>query len=396
MIRGSWIPPVPLALGAFFGAASWLIVLIYGLEPTFAWELAWIHAVALGSFTTIALSVLIHVIPGFTDLRWRAEGIARWCAVITPFAALGLVGSFALENADGVWFFGLLAAATIVTYAGIAVATLMQRPEDRAEAAIARAMVSVLIFLAIAAALGALLANALRTGEGSVLRLAPVHASVALIGWLTLLTMGVSARTFRPILRSVSRWKALHIISNAAMLVCAVAAAAAFSLGSHTAIVASLALGLCAAILYAVDGLDRVARATTPHRPAHVFVASSLGWLIVASIAAVCGWYPLAIVLALSGWLGQMINAHLHHIGIRVIATTIAGDDNEARPWELLNMRVGWFTAVVDQCAVCALALGVAFAVPGAFVVGALLGLAGTGAFLLNVRIAIRKAPGLA
>lgn len=393
MIRGSWIPPVPLALGALFAALSWAIVFAYGLDPTFAWQLAWIHAVALGAFTTIALSVLVHVVPGFTDLAWRAEKLARWCAVILPFAAAVLVASFITMNVAGIAAGGGVAAIVILLYAGAAIATLSQRPAERAEAAIARAMLLVMVFLAVAAALGAALADALRTGNGAVLRLAPVHASVALVGWLTLLTMGVSARTFRPILRSVSRWLVLHRFSNGAMLLCALVAAIGFALAQPLVVTVGFVLGLVGAVLYAVDGLDRVARATTPHRPAHIFVASSLVWLVLAAVAALAGWYPLAVTIALAGWLGQMINAHLHHLGIRVIATTIAGDENEARPWQLLDMQVGWFTALVDQGAVLALVIGVIAAAPAAFFTAAILGAAGTIAFLFNVRIAIRKAP---
>ena len=33
-MRG-WIPPLPLALGALFGALSWTLVVLYGVMPSF-------------------------------------------------------------------------------------------------------------------------------------------------------------------------------------------------------------------------------------------------------------------------------------------------------------------------------------------------------------------------
>ncbi|HET9030206.1 MAG TPA: hypothetical protein VFN49_08515 [Candidatus Aquilonibacter sp.] len=396
MIRGSWIPPVPLAAGAVMGVLSWVLVLAYAAAPSMGLELAWIHTVALGSFTTIALAVLVHVVPGFTDLRWRGEAIARWCAVLLPFAALGFVASFVLMNVGGIAWFGTLCASLAVVYAIVALVTLRQRTADPTDAAIARALGIVMAALAIAAILGAIAAQALRTGNGAGLRLAPVHASVAIIGWLTLLTMGVSTRTFRPILRSVSRWKVLHIVSNAGMTLCAIGAAIGFAMDASWLVTASFVAGLASGLCYAVDGFDRVARATTPHRPAHVFVAASLTWLLVAIVAALFGRYDVAIAVALAGWLGQMINAHLHHLGIRVIATTIAGDDNEARPWELLDMRLGWIGACAAQAAVVALAFGILSGLSTAFAVAGVAGLVFTLAFAANVVHAIGASRALA
>ncbi len=393
---GSWIPPVPLALGALFGLVSWIIAIAYGIDPSFGRGVAWIHAVALGSITTIAMSVLIHVIPGFTDLEWRFRSLARWSALLLPFAAAGLVASFFSMKIGGIALFGSTAAAIVIAYVVPAIATLLQRAPSQAEAAIARAFLFVMLFLGVAVVIGGFVAYAFSSGDARGLRLAPAHGALALIGWLTLLTMGVSARTLRPMLRADSRWRPLHIASNSAMLLCALIVAAGFTAGSAIVTTTGFALGLVAALLYAFDAFDRVRRATTPNRPAHAFVASALAWLVIASIAALAGNYPLAIVVALAGWLGQMVNAHLHHLGIRVIATTIGGDENETRPWEMIDMRVGWATVLLDQLAVLALAVGVLLSASAFIICGGILGLAGMLALFVNVRIAMQKVtPGL-
>lgn len=151
-------------------------------------------------------------------------------------------------------------------------------------------------------------------------------------------------------------------------------------------------IGLIAATLYATDGFDRVHRAKTPNRPAQAFVVASLLWLLFAASAAATGAYNVAVVAALSGWLGQMINAHLHHIGIRVIATTFAGDDDETRPWQLLNAPMSWATVVCAQAAVVLLVFGVAIQPSWCFLASGSIGLLAAAAFGTNAGIAIRRA----
>ncbi len=399
-MRG-WIPPVPLALGALFGVLSWALVILYGVAPSFGIALAWIHAVALASFTTIALSVLIHVVPAFTDLSWRGEQVARWSAKLLPFAAAGLVISFANGFGNGVAAFGLASALLILSYASVAIATLAQRAPEVTEGVIARAFLPVMAFLAVAAVLGGLLAYGYQNGHARLLPFAPEHGAVAITGWLTMLVMGVSARTFRPILGSEPRWRPMHIASTSLMLFAAVAIPFAFAIGNLVLTHLAFALALIASLAYASDGFDRVRRARTPNKPAHAFVAAALIWLIFSATVALMGAYGLAVVSALAGWLGQMINAHLHHIGIRVIATTFGGDDDETRPWQLTNARLSWTTFILAQVAVALLVSAVASNASLEFIASGCAGLSAALAFAANVGIAIghasrtRKAGGI-
>lgn len=387
-----WIPPLPLGLGALFGVVSWALVIAYGVRPSFGIALAWIHAVALGSFTTIAFAVLVHVIPGFTGLSWRLELAARWSGRLLPFAAAGFVVSLATGFGIGVGLFGATSALLIVAYAIAAIVTLAQRAPDATEAAIARAFLIVMLFLAAAAILGGLLARGYQRGDALLLQLAPEHGAVAIVGWLTMLTMGVSARTFRPILGSEPRWRPMHIASNSLMLLGAVAIPCAFASANAVLTHVAFALAFAGAVAYASDGFDRVRRARTPNRAAHAFVAASLVWLVFAAAVALTGAYELAIVSALAGWLGQMINAHLHHIGIRVIATTVAGEDDETRPWQLIDARLGWTTFVLAQAAVLLLLGAVATGASAVFIAGGCAGLGAALTFAANVLVAVGRA----
>jgi hypothetical protein len=54
-----WIPPVPLFSGLLFQLGSWVLVVLYGFAPSVGLALAWVHAVALGWLTLVALAVLL-------------------------------------------------------------------------------------------------------------------------------------------------------------------------------------------------------------------------------------------------------------------------------------------------------------------------------------------------
>src|SRR5579875_3324522 len=95
--RPHWIPPGGLLAGQLSFGAAWLALVGIGTRHggTLA-PLAWVHLVALAGVTTIALSILIHALPEFTDATWRRERMAR--IAIAPF----WIGAVAL--AAGFWF----------------------------------------------------------------------------------------------------------------------------------------------------------------------------------------------------------------------------------------------------------------------------------------------------
>jgi len=396
ILRNHWIPPFALALGAALNTVSWAIVFAYALVPSQALELAWIHTLALGTLTTIALAVLIHVVPGFTDLRWRFERVARTLTSILPVAAIGLIASFVAWWSAGIALFAVVVAATIVLYVAVALVTLAKPAADPADRAVARALAFVLTALGATAAVGVLLAFGLLDGSAALLRLAPIHVVLGLVGWLTLLVVGVSVRTLRPMLGVPSRFPTLHIVASSLLAGGLLATILAVAL-DPAFVRAALAICALGTIPYIVDVVDRMRRGAIAHWAPRAFIASALTWMFVAAVAATLGFDRVAVVAALAGWLVQMLYAHLHHIGIRVIATAFLGEDDETRPWELLDARTSAATCAFAQLGVLALVLALSMqAWPALYSAAALFGAMGSLAFGINAARAIHRARALA
>jgi hypothetical protein len=126
-------------------------------------------------------------------------------------------------------------------------------------------------------------------------------------------------------------------------------------------------------------------------------VTASVAWLTVATVLALAASWgapvgSAAVVVALAGWLGQMVNAHLHHLGIRVVSTFILGDDDETRPWTLLAPALSWTACGAAQAAVLCTAVR-ALGAPSAFAwFGGAAGLLGMAAMIANAATAVRRA----
>jgi hypothetical protein len=398
-----WIPPLPLAAGLVFQGIGWALVILYGLAPAAGIALAWVHAVALGWLTLTALSVLLFVIPAFTDLRWHGERVARAAVAALPVGIVLLVVGFAAGLAAVLESGAVIAVVAIAAYFVLALRTLAQRAAERTEAAIARALSVALSMLTVTAVLGLALAFAYAAGDAGVLRLAPSHALIGIAAWLTVLISGVSVQTFRPMLGARSRWRLAHIASGASLLLGAVIGAAGAPV-SVTVMRIGVVLAALGAVVYAVDALDIVRRATTPHPPVRAFVAAAVGWLLIAAVCMVAAAWStpldgaagiapfggLAVVAGLAGWAGGMVNAHLHHLGVRVVITLIRGDDDETRPWDVLNPRLTWAAFTFGQLAVLATVLGLLTNVPVVFVAGGSAGLASIACIVANVLTVLR------
>jgi hypothetical protein len=395
-----WIPPLPLAAGLVFQLGAWALVIADAVAPGAGLELAWVHAVAVGWLSATALAVLLHVVPAFTDLEWRTGDVARAAALAVPFAALALVVGFAAHSGTAVAAAAVLLAAALLAYVGTAFVTLRAPAPDPTSAAIARALAITLGALAATALLGALLGYAYGRGDAALLALAPSHALLGIAAWLTVLVTGVSARTFRPMLGARSRWPLAHVAAGGGLTVGALLAALAAP-WSPVLLRGGVALTAAGALVYLVDGLDILRRADTPHAAPRAFVGASLLWLALATVGALAvSWGApfgrATVVVALAGWLGQIVNAHLHHLGVRVLATLVLGEDDETRPWELLAAPLSWAAFVAAQLAVAGTA---AYALGGHGTLGAAGGLCGilaVIAMVANVRTALHRARSLA
>ncbi|HEY5096145.1 MAG TPA: hypothetical protein VII69_13600 [Candidatus Eremiobacteraceae bacterium] len=396
-----WIPPSGLIAAHLAHGASWILLGLLarqGIVGPSMRAFAWVHLVALGWLTLTALAVLLFVVPQFTDAEWRGELSARLGIVVFAFGAFAMVVAFWTGGDSWLWGAASGVVSGLTLYGVPAVMTLRSAMRTRGtEAAIARAFLIVFAFLGAAALIGLGMAGEFASGKFSMLAWAPsVHANLAMIGWLTLLVMGVSARTIGPISgrRSPQRW--VHIVSSSLVT----AGTLALVLVPWTAAALWPGCILCATgtTVYAVDMLALLARSNVQHRPPQAFMAASMLWLVVTvalGILSVAGHTMLApayVFVGLVGWVAQIVLAHLHHIGVRLIATMARGDDDETPPQALLTPNLSWMAFVLFQMAV---ATGIAALIShgSTLLTGAsVAGFAGWVAMTANVARALSKA----
>jgi hypothetical protein len=250
----------------------------------------------------------------------------------------------------------------------------------------------------VASAIGVAMAFALAgRAPAALLRDVPsVHASVGIIGWLTILIMGVSARTIRPMTGARTRFARAHIAAGA-LEVCGLAF---FSSGVLLGAAAVTWVGLLAiflgASIYALDIADILRRATVGHRPPQAFVAAGVFWLLTGLLLTLCTaagapWGTAAAYVMLIGWAGQLVNGHIHHIGVRLIATIVLGDDDETRPGELLAAPLSWTAFALFQIAVALGAIALVTSAANVLVAAALAGFTAWVALVANLAHAIRS-----
>lgn len=402
--RRHWIPPLGLAFGQLCHGLSWIlafwIALQVGVVGLSLPEIGWIHLVALGWLTMTALSILLHAIPSFLDVQWRFETTARYALVFFAVSVAGFVFAF-LAAPTVLWLVALVVASTLVVYLVTAALTLgdaLQSP-DRITKAVARAFAVTFFFFFVAIVLGA--ASAWIFSElwrpTWLFALPPAHGTIALFGWLTLLIYGVSARTLRPITGNRSQHPMLHIVTGTATLIGAMLLAG----GTAGRMLWLAWLGGsfigAGALAYATDVTMILSGATVTYRVPQCFIAAALGWLGVAlvlgaGVLAGMPWLGAFGFVMLAGWAGQMVNGHIFHIGVRLIATISRGDDDETLPGELLDARGPWIAFGAMQAAVLCITAGLVFQNAASAAGGAALGLAGWLAIIVSLAQARSRA----
>jgi hypothetical protein len=404
--RRHWIPPGALIFAQLAHGASWIILGGIAIAGP-SWSLdfatvAWIHTVALGWATVAATGVLLHVIPQFTDVRWRGESVARTAVFFFAAGVVFFVAALLLAPGLVPWAAGWIVLA-LLAYAAAAAATLMLALRgERVERAIARALATTLTFLILTALIGFGLALAIsgRAAPPWIAALPAAHASLGMFGWLSLLVFGVSARTLKPIAGDKSRFKAAHIVVGSLTLLgvplLAVGLAAVPAL-----IWPGATLFGFAAIVYALDVADILRRATVAHRVPQAFVAAAIVWLLcglVLGAGTLAGkpWQLVFGFVILAGWIGQMIDAHVYHIGVRLLLTIYRGDDDETRPQDVLDARLAWCSFGAFQLALAAIVVGLLRENAASLIAGAALGFAGwllTIGALAEARAAAMRTP---
>lgn len=401
-----WIPPASLIAGQLAHGLSWLLLTLTAWPATPGLSmpsLAWIHLVSLGWLTMTALGVLVHVIPGFMDVEWRLEGLARWSLLPFGIGVASLVLGFAWVQP---W---LLAAGSSLIALGLvgfmipAVATIMSfKATPTLKTPFKTGFLSVLTSLAIAAALGVTMAWALAGAPWTwaLVHLPPIHAILAGGGWLSLLIFGVSTRIVFPVTGRRRTKLPLHVFVSAGFTVGAVLLVLGLMPGLAHPILRWVGMGLVAlaAAMYLVDMGRLLVGAPNDHKPPIAYVASTLVYLgatVLIGLAVTAGraeWQAALAYVGLVGWIGLSVNGYLHHIGIRLLATMARGDDDETAPIELLDPRLSWLAFAAQQVAVfggmIVLLSGAGHLLPAFGVCG----LVGWLAMLLNIRSAWLRA----
>jgi hypothetical protein len=395
------IPPSAFLFGHVAHGLSWLLLAALGARGIIGASTqgyAWVHLVTLGWLTLTALSVLFFVIPNVAGVKWRGEAAVRASIFAFALGAFGMVVAFWYGGTAWLWKVSIIVLAALTLYCGAAIATLaaaLRGPKNRA--AVARALMIVLLVLLATAAIGFAMARGLAGSGAGALALAPVHAQLGIIGWLTLLVMGVSAYTMGAIAgaRSLRRWP--HIVSNtAASLATALLVGASIGIGGlRWPGVALLGAGV---LIFAGDIAAQLLGATVRHRPPQIFMAFAMVWLVVAFglLAATVGGdttaVPALIFAALAGWIGQTVVAHQHHIGAEMIARLFRSGDSKTPPWMLLTPGLSYLALVLFQIAVATGGAALLDHATELLAASGLIGCAGWIAMTANVAIAVRRA----
>lgn len=401
--RRHWIPPAALLYAQLAHGLSWAIVLFAAWNDDIRsamFGFAWIHAVALGWVTMAALAILLHALPAFTDVEWRGQTIARWSLVLYGIGVALLIYGFIYDtHVLGAAGIALLVALAVYLSTAFATAGGAMRSPDRVDRAVARAFAMTFAFLAVTALIGSGLAWMLggHAAFAWIAALPAAHADLGTLGWLSLLIFGVSMRTLRPITGVATRMRWMHIASGSGMVLGVPLLAAGAASGIRVLLFAGGALVALASLGYVSDVLDVVRRATNRHRPPQAFVVAANLWFSFALVlggGVILGrpWQAAYIYVLLAGWVGQMVNAHLYHIGVRVLSTVYRGEDDETRPQELLDPRLSWLSWIAFQTAVAAIAVALLDGKSGMAMRGAVFGAVGWIAMVANILVARTRA----
>lgn len=393
-----WIPPYALLLAQLAHGLSWLM-LASGTWPDqmglFLPGLAWVHLVALGWLTLTALAILVHVIPGFLDVQWKGESLARWSLLPFALGSLGLAAGFWWQEPSWLPLSAGAIVAGLVGYALPAWLTVLSfRPQPGEKAPFRSAFGFVLGALLTVALLGLLMAFGLGGLPAPQWwpELLPAHALLAGGGWLTLLIFGVSTRTAFRITERPRRRLPLHGWTSA--LFCGGIVLLALGIWPVGGLVAVTA----GSLMYVVDLAPVLARPNSTHRPPIAFVAMALVYLVGVQVLGwgvwlgVAHWQPALAFLALAGWIGQSVNGYALHIGIRLVATLALGEDDETEPADLLVRGLSWLSFCAFQAAVGVGTLALLTQHGTWLHAAGWLGLLGWGAWVLNVKAAWRRA----
>jgi hypothetical protein len=181
-----------LLLGLLVG-----IVLLLWTPSHGRWELVWAHLMLVGWFMSMAAGVLYHVLPRWTDGRWKHPELIRAHLLITLVALPAMVIALALDRTTLFAVAGSLQAIALFLMVWNIVPLAWKLPGISRTAVFAAAS-----FLTLGVSIGA--SSAIDPLNHVTLRL--THAQINLFGWAGLLICGVGYYLFPRLAGQPLRW----------------------------------------------------------------------------------------------------------------------------------------------------------------------------------------------
>jgi hypothetical protein len=185
-----------------FGLAVGLATAIWNPE-TGRWELVWAHALLVGFFLSMASGVCYHVMPRWTERRWRAVAPIRVHFALVVLALPLMLIALATDRQALFAIAGPLQALAIGLFLLNCAPLVVGLPQPT-RAAVSGGM----LLLAVGVTLGGLFA--LNPSLGARLRL--VHAEINLFGWTGLLISGAGYYLVPRFAAQPLRWPRLAFV----------------------------------------------------------------------------------------------------------------------------------------------------------------------------------------
>jgi hypothetical protein len=203
-----------LLLGLLVG-----VVLLFWTPARGRWDLVWGHLMLVGWFLSMAAGVLYHVLPRWTDARWRHPRLILAHLLITMVGLPLMVVALALDRTTLFALAGTL-QATALFFMLWNIAPLVWR----LPALTRMPIVAAACFLALGVSIGA--STAIDPANHVTLRLA--HAQINLFGWGGLLICGVGYYLFPRLAGQPLRWPHLAKLQVAVLLIGVIVSATAW------------------------------------------------------------------------------------------------------------------------------------------------------------------------
>jgi hypothetical protein len=353
----SWIPPFGILFGLLSYASSWVIMFFAGVETSpvtgipFRFQLAWIHTLTIGLFTMIAISILFHVLPAFTREPVAHEMAARKTLPVLGLGVIGIVGFF-ISQGRPQWAWGFsVGALAVLLWAAFFLTSIVNGFAKKTSSRIQFAFFSIpSIFLAATAVFGLWIGTDLvfpPFPDWIFTRILPVHISMGLLGWLTLLIWLVSGLTHKPMLGISTDYPLGVPVSSGSLAV----GLLCFVVGRLSDFPLFIRIGeaiiFLSSLLYLAWSVLLLQKTHPMHPILKVWWITSVSGLSF-SLATWAGFLlfgtrlDLVVYIFIAIWLEPILLGHLHLIGVRLLATLVLGPEGQTPPKLVLKTSYSW------------------------------------------------------